>query len=91
MPGPLATLTAGLALAILSACLYLRTLRNRITGRTTLGLLALAATLVVASAVALHNWPWAAASIPAALLLAFVWLTAPRPASDTDQIQESQP
>ncbi|MGW2550655.1 hypothetical protein [Streptomyces sp. NPDC001635] len=87
----IATLPAGLALAILGACLYLRGLRKRITGRTTLGLLALAAAFVVASASALRNWPWVAASTPAALLLAFLWLTAPRPASNTDQPQESQP
>lgn len=91
MPEPIATLTAGLALAILGACLHLRGLRKRITSRTTLSLLALAAVFVAASDFALRNWPWAAASTPAALLLALLWLTTPRPASNTDQIQEPQP
>ncbi|MEU6513685.1 hypothetical protein [Streptomyces sp. NPDC046978] len=78
MPEPLATVAAGLELAIIGACLYLYYLRKCISRRSTIGLLALAAVLAAVRAVALHKWPLAAVSIPAAIILALAWLIPPR-------------
>ncbi|MGW1527557.1 hypothetical protein [Streptomyces sp. NPDC002159] len=79
MPEPLATVAAGLELAIIGACLYLYYLRKCISRRSTsIGLLALAAVVAAVRVVALHNWPLAAVSIPAAIILALAWLIPPR-------------